>query len=158
VILTMATRSLPRRAALREFATAAAGLALTRVPEGAAGGAARSVGQAGTGSQPRSAASQQVVDRLALRGVRKKVASLFPAPSSAARVGELFLRAQADPPAPKALLVATGIDFVNVSGRVRLRAAFAAARRHDFAAGHVIEVDGWVLARSEAACCALLAI
>jgi hypothetical protein len=140
-------RTLPRRAVVRAAIAASAGLALWRllpdvVMDGVRGGWRATV-------RPASGAGA--------RAIRMRVAALFDAPGPAARIGERYLASLAEPPRTQDLIEATGIDFAENQGRAGLRTAFAAARRRDFAAGEVVVLEGWVLARSEAACCALLA-
>jgi hypothetical protein len=90
--------------------------------------------------------------------VRRRLSSLFASPQSAALLGAHFLRTQGQRTGRDQLLADTGINCTaSVAERAALRAAFAEARRTDFEAGRVVLVDGWVLARCEVACCALLA-
>jgi hypothetical protein len=90
--------------------------------------------------------------------VRRRLSSLFADPRGAALLGAHYLRTQGQRTGRNHLLRDTGIDCTApVAERGVLRAAFAKARQTDFEAGRVVLVDGWVLARCEVACCALLA-
>lgn len=90
--------------------------------------------------------------------VRRRLSGLFANPRGAALLGAHFLRTQGQRTGRNQLLADTRIDCTApVAKPGALRAAFAEARRTDFEAGRVVLVDGWVLARCEVACCALLA-
>lgn len=90
--------------------------------------------------------------------LRRRLSSLFASPQSAALLGAAFLRTQGQRTARDQLLADTGINCTAaVVEPGALRTAFAEARRTDFEAGRVVLVEGWVLARCEVACCALLA-
>lgn len=89
---------------------------------------------------------------------RRRLSSLFASPESAALLGAHYLRTPGERKGRDQLLADAGIDCTaSVPEGPALRAAFARARRTDFKAGRVVLVDGWVLARCEVACCALLA-
>jgi hypothetical protein len=101
------------------------------------------------GTRPRSLSDDEV---------RRRLSSLFASPRSAALLGAHYLRTQGQRTDRDQLLADTGIPCTAPTAeRGALRAAFAEARRTDFEAGRVVLVDGWVLARCEVACCALLA-
>lgn len=90
--------------------------------------------------------------------LRRRLSSLFDSPQSAALLGAHYIRTPGQRTGRDQLLADAGIDcMASVSEGPALRAAFARARRSDFEAGRVVLVDGWVLARCEVACCALLA-
>lgn len=91
--------------------------------------------------------------------LRSRVAGLFGSPASAARIGAEYLRQYPDCAEWPRLMADAGIDIESALLNRRERAAaFAEARGRDFLAGHTVVLDGWVLARSEVACCGILAV
>jgi hypothetical protein len=148
-------RRMKRRAVVRVIAGCAAGAAawLAAAQLHSAGSTVR-----GAATGVRGAAGGTPAGRLSERGLRRRLAALFTSPRSAVHVGERYL--QAFPAQTMAHLFAdAGIDCS--TPRVPAHSiyrAFAESRRRDFAGGRVVVVDGWVLARCEAACCALLAV
>jgi hypothetical protein len=151
-----------RRAVVRVIAGCAAGAAawLAAAQLHSAGSTVRgaATGVRGAATGVRGAAGGAPASRLSERGLRRRLAALFTSPRSAVHVGERYL--QAFPAQTMAHLFAdAGIDCS--TPRVPAHSiyrAFAESRRRDFAGGRVVVVDGWVLARCEAACCALLAV
>jgi hypothetical protein len=92
----------------------------------------------------------------ALRGV-------FSRPASARAVGRAVLRHWAGPSAARDLLAELQKERPEVcracaaASRDRLTAILREARRDDFARGRTLIVDGWILGRTEALVCALVA-
>jgi hypothetical protein len=85
---------------------------------------------------------------------RDTLALLVPDPGAAAGIAAAYLRRVPDAPARLGALRdrLAGLDHPGDA-----RAWLAAARRDDFAAGEVLVLDGWVLARAEAELLALAA-
>jgi hypothetical protein len=88
-------------------------------------------------------------------GTRLAIARLSPEAAAARLIGVRLLSTTAEQPGPRHLLDQTGLDPSWPPDR--MRGALAARRARDFADGDTVEVDGWVLARCEAALCMLLA-
>lgn len=88
-----------------------------------------------------------------------RLAALFPDPESVAAIGRRYLEqfpSQAD---PDALWFASGLpEPVVRAGGPDARRLFEERRARDFLDGRIVYLDGWVLARSEVACGALLAL
>jgi hypothetical protein len=90
----------------------------------------------------------------------------MPHRDGAARVGRAALDAGAVEPDVRGLLAGLGESVPNLADVLRegsdddLRAALDDARRRDFAdrAGGLTRVEGWVVARTEARVCALVAL
>jgi hypothetical protein len=91
---------------------------------------------------------------------RDPVARLFAHPDSARIVGRRYLEAFPQR-AERARLEADCVNRVALAAdadATAWREALAALRRREFADGETVVLDGWVLARSEASLCALLAL
>jgi hypothetical protein len=83
------------------------------------------------------------------------LAALFRHPDSARRIGKHLLArgtAALDRSAPLHL------DLAAMDGREARRSALRQQAMQDYAAGNVVLVDGWVLSRTEAQLCALVAL
>jgi hypothetical protein len=87
-------------------------------------------------------------------GLRGRLMGLVADPDTARRLGRLHLAAGADPARLQALLEA----LAAAPGSEPVRALLDAKHRACFAAGDVVIVDGWVLARTEAEILALIAL
>ncbi|MEM7503654.1 MAG: hypothetical protein AAF417_16505 [Pseudomonadota bacterium] len=93
----------------------------------------------------------------ALRGV-------FLRPASARSVGLAVLRGRTGPSAKHDLVAELEehrpelCEACGVVSRDRLASMLCDARRSDFEGGHTVIVDGWLLGRSEALVCALIAV
>jgi hypothetical protein len=85
---------------------------------------------------------------------RDALAVLVPDPGAGAGVAAAYLRRVPDAPAR---LRALRDRLAGLGTPGDARAWLAAARRDDFAAGEVLVLDGWVLARAEAELLALAA-
>lgn len=83
------------------------------------------------------------------------LARLFPDPRGARALGAAYLRAH---PRTGAAELLAAIAPLALGPETPSRAALAAQCRRDFDAGRIERVGGWMLARSEAALCALLAL
>jgi len=85
------------------------------------------------------------------------ISALFPSLAAAAKLGRQYLREAGADKSREVLLEELGLA---PAGRHRADTLTAIReRRHaDFFAGALVTIDGWVLARSEAAACALLAL
>lgn len=81
---------------------------------------------------------------------------LVPDADAARLIGRRLLEQAAVPPLPAALLQDSGLDPSWPADR--LLAALRERRAMDFAAGRTVELDGWLLARCEAAFCQSLAL
>jgi hypothetical protein len=83
------------------------------------------------------------------------LATLFRHPESARRIGEHLLARGAAP-----LDMAAPLRFDSTAGgdREARRSALRQQAMQDYAAGNVVLVDGWVLSRTEAQLCALVAL
>jgi hypothetical protein len=96
----------------------------------------------------------------------ERLAAVMPHRDGAARVGRAALDAGAVEPDVRGLLAGLGESVPNLADILRegsdddLRAALDDARRRDFAdrAGGLTRVEGWVVARTEARVCALVAL
>jgi len=90
-----------------------------------------------------------------LAAVRAALSTALAELHDPARLGRSYLAArpfEADRAALARALGAVGACAPKIASRLELR------RRRDFARGEIIVVEGWVLARSEARACALLAL
>lgn len=88
-----------------------------------------------------------------------RLAALIPHADSAARIGERYLAsapAEADP----SLLVSSilGQHGHEATADAVLRRVVGERRQRDFIDGNTVSVDGWVLSRTEARLCALVAL
>lgn len=92
------------------------------------------------------------------------LAGLLPHAAGAARLGRRYLAlapAEAD---PGRLLHALSKDHADLAAASRtgadieIRAILGRCRQRDFAAGNTVLVDGWILSRTEARLCALVAL
>ena len=96
----------------------------------------------------------------------ERLAALVPHPEAAARVGRAALAAGAVEPDVRGLLAGLRAVVPDLAGVLRVgsddevRAALDVARREDFAgrAEGLTRVEGWVVARTEARVCALVAL
>jgi len=86
------------------------------------------------------------------RGRRRVLSGLFTALPSARAIGAAYLRSCADDGLDAATLAAELPAEVTMTA---LRETVAARVRDDFATARVVNVDGWLLARTEARLCAL---
>jgi hypothetical protein len=90
----------------------------------------------------------------------ERIARLFSDRESARRIGVAYLAAYPGEASRSHLIERLGaVDRAgggSPSGD-ELRRRIDEARRADFAAGRIVRVDGWVLAETEARCCALVA-
>lgn len=89
-------------------------------------------------------------------GLRDRLAGLVADPDTARRLGRAYLAAGADPARLQDLLEALASAVAR--GPALVRALLDARRRESFLAADVVIVDGWVLARTEAALFALIAL
>lgn len=114
------------------------------------------LGASPTGALP---AVARRAPRLSRYTLRSRVAGLFGSPDSAAEIGVEYLRQFPDCTQWSRLLADAGVDLETPRlDRHERAAAFDDVRRRDFLAGHTVVLDGWVLARSEVACCGILAV
>lgn len=94
--------------------------------------------------------------------VSSGVASLFSDPARARAVGMEYLRTvavESDPPRLRRLIMTRlGLAERPLPPPERLRAEIARGIREDFAAGQTVQVAGWILSRTEARVCALVAL
>ena len=81
---------------------------------------------------------------------------LLPDLDAARLIGDRLIEQAATPADPAALLHDTGLDPSWPGDR--MLAALRERRALDFAAGRTVALDGWILARCEAALCQLLAL
>jgi hypothetical protein len=93
---------------------------------------------------------------LAAGGDWAGLCAVLPDLDVARRIGRLLLERAAVSPDPAALLRDTGLDPSWPDAR--LLTALRERRALDFAAGGTVALDGWLLARCEAALCQLLAL
>lgn len=93
-----------------------------------------------------------------------RLTAMFTQPASAAVVGQAYLRATPEETHERRLVslvcrqLAGGRTGVALGDRASLREQVREAQRQDFANGRVVQVEGWVLARTEARLCALAAL
>jgi hypothetical protein len=85
------------------------------------------------------------------------LAALFRHPESARRVGEHLL-ARDTAPFVRSVALESGLDLPAMDGRMARLSALRQQAMQDYAAGDVVLVDGWVLSRTEAQLCALVAL
>lgn len=113
----------------------------------------------GLSMMPRSAAARArggSLDELTAR-----LRALLPDPAAARRLGRLYVRqapAEDHPVFLARLTVASlGVQDADISAvdSVSLRRRLDARVRGDFASGTTVQLDGWVLSRTEARLCAL---
>lgn len=105
----------------------------------------------GTTMLPGAAAQSAIREGLA------EVLPLFPSVGWAMRTGRLYLNVSDGNKSHEVLLEELGLTRAAFPVADQL-AAIRGRRHADFASGALITIDGWVLARSEAAACALLAL
>lgn len=88
-----------------------------------------------------------------------RLASLIPHADSAARIGGRYL-ASAPAEADAGLLVSSilGGEEHEAVGDAVLRRVISDSRQRDFVDGNTVSVDGWILSRTEARLCALVAL
>lgn len=91
--------------------------------------------------------------------VASRLAALIPHADSAARIGGRYL-ALTPAEADRGLLVASilGREEHEAVGDAVLRRVISDSRQRDFIDGNTVSVDGWVLSRTEARLCALVAL
>jgi hypothetical protein len=89
------------------------------------------------------------------RGSLHDIAALFRHPESARRIGERLLARDA---APLDQAASLRVKLTAVDGRAARRSALRQQAAQDYARGNVVLVDGWVLSRTEAQLCALVAL
>lgn len=77
-------------------------------------------------------------------------------PAAARLIGDRLRNRLSGPIEREQLLASTGLD--GAWSASHMREALAETREGDFAAGRTVEIDGWILARCEAALCLLLSI
>lgn len=103
-----------------------------------------------------AAAAGPVRAALGSAGPAARLVGVLDHAASAAAVGRAYLRAHPEEAEPDRLVreLSAGIRCQGCdpdrAERTRLRAAIAARIRADFAASRVVQVDGWVLSRTEA--------
>ena len=84
--------------------------------------------------------------------------------TAAAAVGRAYLAirpGEADPQVVRDLMQKHATlqgDALGGCGNLRLQALYRRAVRHDFETGRIVEIDGWVLAETEARACAIVAL
>jgi hypothetical protein len=83
------------------------------------------------------------------------IAALFRHPESARRIGERLLARDA---APLDQAASLRVKLTAADGRAARRSALRQQAAQDYARGNVVLVDGWVLSRTEAQLCALVAL
>lgn len=81
----------------------------------------------------------------------------FRSPRKARALGERYLAQNPQAADRRALRARLGLDGAPVSP-TSLRARIANLRQRDFEQARIVEVDGWVVAQSEAEICALLSL
>lgn len=81
-------------------------------------------------------------------------ADLLEDPRAARLIGDRLRERMSGPIDRDQLFAETGLD--PAWSAVRMRGALAQMRARDFAAGRTVEIDGWILARCEAALCLLI--
>jgi hypothetical protein len=89
------------------------------------------------------------------RGSLHDMAALFRHPESARRIGEHLL---ARGTAPLDQAAPLRLDLAAMDGREARRSALRQQAIQDYAAGNIVLVDGWVMSRTEAQLCALVAL
>ncbi len=95
--------------------------------------------------------------QLAIREGLADVLPLFPSLGRAMRMGRLYLDEPGGNNSREAMLEQLGLTPTALQDADHLTAI--RRRRHaDFVGGALVTIDGWVLARSEAAACGLLAL
>jgi len=89
-----------------------------------------------------------------------RLAGLVRAPESAASIGEWYLHHVPDEASADQLTaaIAAGLPGGLTGTDAHLRNALADRVRDEFAAGDVVQLDGWIVARTEARLCALCAV
>jgi hypothetical protein len=94
----------------------------------------------------------------------RRLAGTFDHPHSAAAIGRTYLRQYPAEAAPQRLAseIARDLDCLGCrlprAEEAHLRSAVRERIRRDFAEGVVVNVDGWVLSRTEARLCAIAAL
>jgi len=105
----------------------------------------------------------QAAEAVTRTAMESRLIDLFSRPDSAARIGRSYLRATPDE-ADRGKLLAAILDAEPKLGSPRrrdsreLRRLIAAQCRREFASGRTAQVDGWIIARTEARLCALAAL
>lgn len=106
-----------------------------------------------------SATGARADDRLARHG--RRLRGMLDQPDSAHRVSDAYLTGIGNPDWRSAALAlempAVLAPMEQVTGRAAARAWLGSRIRSDFAAGAVIDVDGWQLSRTEVGACLLVA-
>ncbi|MGB5833813.1 MAG: hypothetical protein WBG92_17740 [Thiohalocapsa sp.] len=82
--------------------------------------------------------------------------ALFPDPADAILIGARLAERFPQQPEKSELLGDTGLDLSWPVDRMLM--ALRSGRARDFETGRTVELDGWTLARCEAALCRLLAL
>jgi hypothetical protein len=85
------------------------------------------------------------------------VVRLFPSPDVAVRIGRHYLAASGENKSRAELLEELGLTSA-AAWRADPLMAIRKRRHADFVGGVLVTIDGWVLARSEAAACGLMAM
>lgn len=96
-----------------------------------------------------------------LRVVEVEVHKLFSSPMSASVVGRRYLELFPEKSCSKVLLQELPVfskGLIRGSDRQALRREIRQQCRREFLEGNTVLIDGWILARSEAALCALVAL
>ncbi len=91
----------------------------------------------------------------------RSLAALLRGGDGVGRIGVAYLAVTPEEGDVEALvraLAPPGSELARASSRRARRAALLDAVRHDFAAGRVVELDGWRIARTEGRVCALWAL
>lgn len=101
--------------------------------------------------------------RSALEPLAAHLTEVFSHRLSAGVVGRRYLALhphEANAALLAARIAGTARNYLRLTeaGRGRLRALLVHQQRQDFAAGRTVNVDGWILSRTEARLCALVAL
>jgi hypothetical protein len=94
----------------------------------------------------------------------RRLGTLFAHQESARAIGSRYLQAFPDEASGRSLVgrIARGLpggeEAIRTSGDDDLRVLLARRSMQDFAEGRTVELDGWILARTEARLCALSSI
>ncbi len=94
------------------------------------------------------------------RTLARTLAGLFSAPACARAIGLCYLRAYPERSDRRLLLTDLGLDAAGLSAHdlPSLRRHLRDAQQRDFIAGDTVTVNRWILSRTEASVCALVAL
>lgn len=94
------------------------------------------------------------------RTLARSLAGLFPTPANARAIGICYLRAYPERSDRRLLLADLGLDAAGTAAHdvPSLRRHLRDGQQRDFIAGDTVMVKRWILSRTEASVCALVAL